>query len=250
MLEPRSRWVFPTAVDLDPALLMAGRELGLSDRVVGLLARRGVVEAAELRAFLGDPVASLNDPRRLPDAEAFEGRVRLARERGERVMVFGDFDADGITGLTILVIALRRFGVVALPYVPSRLDEGHGLSLAAVEAAVAAGATVIVTVDTGTSSIAEAEAARARGIDVLITDHHRVPDRLPPAVAIVNPHRPDATYPERRLAGSGVAFTLARLLLGDVALDLADLAAIGTVADVAPVLGENRAIVRLGLARI
>ncbi|HYL41436.1 MAG TPA: hypothetical protein VET90_09015, partial [Candidatus Binatus sp.] len=103
MLEPRSRWVFPTALDLEPALLAAGRELGLSERVVGLLARRGILEATELRAFLGDPKASLNDPRALPDAEAFEARVRLARERGERVMVFGDFDADGITGLTILV---------------------------------------------------------------------------------------------------------------------------------------------------
>ncbi|HET9680507.1 MAG TPA: hypothetical protein VFP19_00605, partial [Candidatus Limnocylindrales bacterium] len=153
MLEPRSRWVFPTRLDVDPTLLAAGRDLGLSERIVGLLARRGVGDAAGLRAFLGDPVASLNDPRSLPDAEAFEARVRLARDRDETVMVFGDFDADGITGLTILVIALRRFGVSTVPYVPSRLDEGHGLSLAAVEAAVTAGATVIVTVDTGTSSV-------------------------------------------------------------------------------------------------
>src|SRR5205823_790681 len=108
----------------------------------------------------------------------------------------------------------------------------------------------IVTVDTGTSSAAEVAAAQERGIDVLITDHHRVPEVLPPATAVVNPHRADSAYPDRRLAGSGVAFTLARLLLGDAALDLADLAAIGTVADVAPVLGENRAIVRLGLDRI
>ncbi|HJW22906.1 MAG TPA: single-stranded-DNA-specific exonuclease RecJ [Candidatus Limnocylindrales bacterium] len=250
MLEPRSRWVFPNPLELDPTLVEAGHDLGLSDRVVGLLARRGILDPAELRAFFGDPAASLNDPRLLPDAEAFEARIRAARDRDERVMVFGDFDADGVTGLVIMADALRRFGVTAVPYVPSRLDEGHGLSLAAVEAAVAGGATVIVTVDTGTSSTAEVEVAAARGIDVLVTDHHRVPDRLPPAVAIVNPHRADATYPERRLAGSGVAFTLARLLLGDAALDLADLAAIGSVADVAPVLGENRAIVRLGLARI
>ena len=250
MLEPRSRWVFPNPLELDPSLVEAGHDLGLSDRIVGLLARRGVVDPAELRAFFGDPAASLNDPHLLPDAGAFEARIRAARDRRERVMVFGDFDADGVTGLVIMADALRRFGVTAVPYVPSRLDEGHGLSLAAVQAAVAGGATVIVTVDTGTSSTAEVEVAASHGIDVLITDHHRVPDRVPPAVAIVNPHRADATYPERRLAGSGVAFTLARLLLGDAALDLADLAAIGSVADVAPVLGENRAIVRLGLARI
>jgi single-stranded-DNA-specific exonuclease len=250
VLEPRARWVFPDPLELDPRLLETGRGLGLSERVVGLLARRGVLDSAALRAFLGDPVESLNDPRRLPDADAFETRIVAARDRGEMVMVFGDFDADGITGLAVLTLALRRLGVRALPYVPSRLDEGHGLSIAAVEAAAIAGAAVIVTVDTGTSSVVEVGAAAARGIDVLVTDHHRVPEVLPPAAAIVNPHRADATYPERRLAGSGVAFTLARLLLGDAALDLADLAAIGTVADVAPVLGENRAIVRLGLARI
>jgi len=250
VLEPRARWVFPNPVDLDPGLLETGLGLGLSARVVELLVRRGITAPDELRSFLGPAEASLNDPRLLPDADAFAARIAAVRSASERVMVFGDFDADGITGLATLTIALRRLGVDAVPYVPSRLDEGHGLSLAAVEAAVAQSAGVIITVDTGTSSVAEATAAQARGIDVLITDHHRVPEVLPPAVAIVNPHRSDATYPDRRLAGSGVAFTLARLLLGDAALDLADLAAIGTVADVAPVLGENRAIVRLGLERI
>ena len=204
----------------------------------------------DLRRFLGDPAGSLHDPARLPDAEVFRERIARAREAGEAVLVFGDFDADGVTGLAILTIALRRLGVEAIPYVPSRLDEGHGLSRAAVAAAVTAGARVIITVDTGSSSVAEVAAANAAGLDVLITDHHRVPAVLPPAHAIVNPHRPDASYPDRRLAGSGVAFTLARLLLGESALDLADLAAIGTVADLAPVLGENRAIVQLGLERL
>ena len=247
MLAPRSRWVFPTTVAVSQTLLDAGTDVGLGARVVGLLAARGVTAEDDLRRFMGDPAAGLHDPSRLPDAAAFQDRVRRARDGGERVLVFGDFDADGITGLTILTLALRRLGVDALPYVPSRLDEGHGLSLAAVAAAQAAGATVIVTVDTGSSSVTEVAAANAAGIDVLITDHHRVPAQLPNALAIVNPHRDDATYPDRRLAGSGVAFTLARLLLGDAALGLADLAAIGTVADLAPVLGENRAIVQLGL---
>ncbi len=247
MLAPRSRWLFPTTVAVPPALLDAGRDLGLGARVVGLLAARGVIAEDDLRRFMGDPAAGLHDPERLPDAGIFRDRILRARDAREGVLVFGDFDADGITGLAILTLALRRLGVEVLPYVPSRLDEGHGLSLAAVEAARTAGATVIVTVDTGSSSVAEVAAANAAGIDVLITDHHRVPAELPPALAIVNPHRADATYPERRLAGSGVAFALARLLLGDAALNLADLAAIGTVADLAPVLGENRAIVQLGL---
>ncbi len=214
--------------------------------------RRGVGDAADVARHLGEPRDGLHDPALLPDADVFLARIRRARDGAETVLVFGDFDADGITGLAILTIALRAYGVVVLPYVPSRLEEGHGLSLAAVDAATREGARVIVTVDTGTTSVAEVAAARARGIDVLITDHHRVPAELPAAVAIVNAHRPDSRYPDRRLSGAGIAFALARLLLGDgpEALALADLAAIGTVADVAPILGENRAIVRLGLAAI
>ena len=250
MLVPRSRWLFPTQTTVPVELLATGQELGIGPRALGILAARGVTAEDDLRRFLGDPAGSLHDPSRLPDAEVFRERIGRAREAGEPVLVFGDFDADGITGLAILTIAFRRLGLETIPYVPSRLDEGHGLSLAAVDAAVTAGARVVVTVDTGSSSVAEVAAANAAGLDVLITDHHRVPATLPQALAIVNPHRPDATYPERRLAGSGVAFTLARLLLGEAALELADLAAIGTVADLAPVLGENRAIVQLGLERL
>jgi single-stranded-DNA-specific exonuclease len=250
VLAPRSRWRFPTPVVASPSLLEAGQDLGLGPRVVALLAARGLTEPDDLHRFLGDPAGALHDPHRLPDAAIFGARIAAARERGERVLVFGDFDADGITGLAILTLALRRIGVQAIPYVPSRLEEGHGLSRAAVEAAGAAGATVIVTVDTGSSSVDEVAVANGAGIDVLITDHHRVPAVLPAALAIVNPHREGADYPDRRLAGSGVAFTLARLLIGEAALDFADLAAIGTVADLAPVLGENRAIVQLGLERL
>ena len=250
MLAPRSRWLFPDPTTVPVGLLATGQELGIGPRALGILAARGVTAEDDLRRFLGDPAGSLHDPSRLPDALVFRDRISRARETGEPVLVFGDFDADGITGLAILTIAFRRLGVEAIPYVPSRLDEGHGLSRAAVDAAVAARARVIVTVDTGSSSVAEVAAANAAGVDVLITDHHRVPAALPQALAIVNPHRADATYPERRLAGSGVAFTLARLLLGEAALELADLAAIGTVADLAPVLGENRAIVQLGLERL
>src|SRR5262249_49075925 len=155
---------------------------------------------------------------------------------------------DGLTGLAILVRALRSMGVDAVPYVPDRLEEGHGLSLAAVAAAELAGCRLLITVDTGTSSALEIAEANRRGIDVLVTDHHRAPATLPPALAIVNPQRSDSEYPHRRLAGSGVAFKLAQLLLADEpdgpsrALSFADLATIGTVADVAPILGENRAI--------
>ena len=253
MVEPRFRWTFPAAVSLGPDLLEAAQRHALSVRVAGILAARGVAAGADLDAWFATPHAGLHDPSLLPDAAVARARLERAKADGERVLVFGDFDADGLTGLAILVLALRRFGVEALPYVPSRLEEGHGLSLAALDAAAEAGARLIITVDCGSTSVAEITAARRRGIDVIVTDHHRVPTVLPDALALVNPHRADSVYPDRRLAGSGVAFKLACLLLADepggrdAALGLADLATIGTVADVAPIVGENRAIARLGL---
>jgi single-stranded-DNA-specific exonuclease len=256
VVEPRFRWTFPLDVAPSPSATEVALQRGIPLRLAGLLAARGAVTGEELIAWFADPLDGLHDPARLPDAALLLARVRTARERGERILVFGDFDADGLTGLAIMTLALRRLGVAVEPYVPSRLDEGHGLSLAALDAAVRTGCTVIITVDCGTTSVAEVAEANTRGIDVIITDHHRVPALLPEALAIVNPHRPDATYPDRRLAGSGVAFKVAQLLLADepggpaAALDFADLATIGSVADVAPVVGENRAIARLGLERM
>ena len=256
MVEPRFRWTFPPVGATVDAVVPDAAGPGLSARLATLLATRGVLSREEQVAWFADPLAGLHDPGRLPDADRLVVRIGAARDRGERVMVFGDFDADGLTGLAIMTLALRRFGIDVMPYVPSRLDEGHGLSLAAVDAAVQHGAALIITVDCGTTSVAEIAAANGRGLDVIVTDHHRVPPLLPDAIAIVNPHRPDATYPDRRLAGSGVAFKVAQLLLADepggpaAALDLADLATIGSVADVAPIVGENRAIARLGLERM
>jgi single-stranded-DNA-specific exonuclease len=256
MVEARYRWIFPETVGLSSGLLDMAGEQRVSARLAGILARRGVVTVDDLGAWFAAPTAGLHDPMRLPDAGVLLARLRQARARGEMVQVFGDFDADGLTGLAILTIALRRFGIVVVPYVPSRLDEGHGLSLAAIDHAIASGATVIVTIDCGSSSSTEIAAANERGLDVIVTDHHRVPAVLPPALAVVNPQRVDSSYPDRRLAGSGVAFKLAQLLLADVeggpaaALDLADLATIGTVADLAPIVGENRAIARIGLERL
>lgn len=211
----------------------------------------------ELRSFVDPPESALHDPMLLPDAELFRDRVRKAAAAGERAMVFGDFDADGLTGLAILTLALRRLGLDTQPYVPSRLDEGHGLSLAAVALAAAEGRSLIVTVDCGTTSVAEIAAAADAGIDVLVTDHHAVPEVLPRAVAIVNAHRPESRYPDPRLSGAGIAFKLAQALFQEGthedrawALGLADLACIGSVADVVPIAGENRAILRLGIGKL
>ncbi len=256
MIEPRFAWRLAEPVTPSPDLLASGARHGLGARAVGLLAARGLAAGTDIDAFFAPPLDALHDPRLLPDAEAFVERIARARSGAERVLVFGDFDADGLTGLAIMVRALRRLGIDTIPYVPSRVDEGHGLSRKALAAAAAAEARVIVTVDCGSTSVAEIGEARSAGIDVLVTDHHRLPPELPAALAIVNPQRADSRYPERRLAGSGVAFKLAQLLLAaepggpGEALALVDLATIGSIADLVPILGETRAIVRLGLAAI
>ena len=252
MITSRYRWRVAPPAPAGAGFAEAARARGIGEPAAAILASRGVRDAAALDAFVGPAEHGLHDPRLLPDAQRVVERVRRAIRDREGVMVFGDFDADGLTGLAVLVRALRSLGVDATPYVPSRLAEGHGLSVASVERARAEGRTLIVTVDCGSSSPDEVDLARAAGIDVIVTDHHHVPERIPAAVAFVNPHRADSVYPDPRLAGAGVAFTVARLLHGELGggwdpLDLADLAMIGTVGDVAPILGENRAIARIGL---
>jgi len=255
-LAPRFDWLVPAPAELSPETLAAATDRGLSPRLMRALARRGTWSAAELLALVDNPRRALHDPMLLPNADRFRERVRRAVSANERFLVFGDFDADGLTGLAILTLALRRLGLDAEPYVPSRVDEGHGLSLAAVERARTEGRAVIVTVDCGTTSVAEVAAARALGIDVLISDHHAIPDVLPDAAALVNAHLPGSNYPDSRLSGAGIAFKLAQALLADeplgpeYALGLVDLAAVGSVADMVPIAGENRAILRLGLERL
>lgn len=255
MLEPRFRWTVPTPAEVGPAVRSAGEAHGLGTHALELIVRRGVSDVQALEQFFAPPVLGLHDPRLLPDADRFVERIDRARTKGEHVLVFGDFDADGLTGLAVMTRTLRRLGIDVTPYVPGRVSEGHGLSEQGIEAAGTAGASLIITVDCGSSSAAEAALARTRGLDVIVTDHHRVPETAPEAVAFVNPHRADATYPDRRLTGAGLAYRLAALLLAGARLhddraELAALATVGTVADVAPVLGENRSIARLGLEGI
>jgi len=191
----------------------------------------------------------------LKDMDRAAARVRQALGRGELIAVYGDYDVDGITATCLLTQFLAARGGNVAPYIPSRLGEGYGLNAEAVHILAQRGAGLIITVDCGITAVEEARLAGQLGVDVVITDHHACKEELPPAAAVVDPHRPDCPYPFKGLAGVGVALMLALAVAGPeeapaVFEQFCDLAAVGTVADVMPMTGENRAIVSLGLARL
>ena len=228
---------------------------GFSPLTAAALCARGVSTPEQARAFLSSDPASLHDPMRLPDMARAVEMVRGAVSRGEKIAVFGDYDVDGITSTCLLTRYLRGQGADVVYYIPDRLREGYGLSVGAMDAIHAQGVRLIVTVDSGISAFEEVDRARALGMEVVITDHHECREKLPAAGAVVNPCRPDSTYPFTSLAGVGVAFKLICALEGAGSQQrlletYADLVALGTVADVMPLVGENRAIVAAGLRRM
>jgi single-stranded-DNA-specific exonuclease len=241
---PRLEWLLPEPVVEPPAFSGFGRP------VATLLARRGFVDDEQLAAFLHAGEASLHDVSLMADADVALGRIEHAIEAGERIAIWGDYDADGMTAVVVWVLALRALGVEPLRHVPSRLAEGYGLSPGGLRRLRAAGADLVITCDCGVTNAIEVELADQLGMDVIVTDHHLPSGALPRAVAVVDPHRSDCAYPDPDLTGAGIAFKLASALLarrGAAAADLAGMAAIGTIADMAPMTGESRAIVRLGL---
>ena len=219
-----------------------------------LVYNRGIRSRDQLELYLAADERLSHDPMLLPDMDRAVDRLRRAMDGGEAVAVFGDFDTDGVTATALLIEALQDLGVRVLPYIPSRVDEGHGLNAVAVESLRSQGASVMVTVDCGVSSEEEVSLASALGMDTVITDHHSIGGHLPQAVAVVNPSRDDSVYPYASLTGVGLALKLAQALYADLGRPLPDrlveLAALGTVADVGPLTDENRYIVKLGLERI
>ena len=215
-----------------------------------VLAARGLSTPEKANAYL-DCASPLPDPFALTDMHLAAGRVGLAMTRGERIAVFGDYDVDGVTATCLLTDFLRKNGADCIPYIPGRLEEGYGLNSIALHALAEQGVSLIVTVDCGITAVEEAKLCRDLGMDLVITDHHECKEILPDAVAIVDPHRPDDSYPHKTLSGVGVAFKLAAALCGDpeqVLRDYADMVCLGTVADVMPLQGENRVFVARGLA--
>ena len=214
-----------------------------------VLASRGLTDPKKAAAYLSCD-AELYDPFLMTDMDKAVARVQQAIDRGEKIAVFGDYDVDGITSTCMLTDFLRRRGANCVSYIPSRLEEGYGLNPIAIEQLSAEGVNLIISVDCGITAIAEAELCREKGIDLVITDHHECKDRLPAAVAVVDPHRPDGGYPHKNLSGVGVAFKLACALCGDqeaVLREYADMVCLGTVADVMLLQGENRVFVARGL---
>ena len=236
----------------DPAQQRELCAAGYSSLTAAVLCSRGynTVEAAHNYLSTDCP---LHDPMELADMDRAVARVRLALDRGEKIAVFGDYDVDGITATCLLTDFLRRRGGDVTPYIPARIEEGYGLNEIAITALQAEGVSLIVTVDCGITADHEAALCRSLGIDLVITDHHECKDALPEALAVVDPHRRDCTYPHGHLAGVGVAFKLAAAVDGDqeaVLRRYCDLVCLGTVADVMPLQGENRTMVALGLDKL
>ena len=239
-----------------------GQKMGLPSLFAQLLINRGVEDEREAEEFLYPSLKGLKDPFLMKGMEEGVQRMVRAISRREKVMIFGDYDVDGITSTALLKIFLREAGLDPLHYIPSRLEEGYGLSAQAVKRAASMGVSLLVTVDCGITNFQEVKLARETGMDVIIIDHHHPPALLPPTTAIINPLQRDCPFPFKGLAAAGVVFfflmALRRTLRevghwerGEPNLKrMLDLVALGTVADIVPLTGENRTLVYFGLKEL
>jgi single-stranded-DNA-specific exonuclease len=249
---PAARWTGPRSYDVALAERLT-QELRLPPLVAALLVARGYADIETARTYLRPRMDQLHPPLAMQGMADAVTRLSTAIRAGETILVHGDYDVDGMCSTTILVRTLRHLGANAVPFAPHRIHDGYDLGDAGVRAAVAAGATLVVTCDCGTTAHEPVADLRRRGIDVIITDHH-LPSRPPPdCVAVLNPRVAGCEYPDKDLCAAAVAFKLALALLDhhgagpNVALNMLDLVALATVADVAPLRGENRILVRYGL---
>lgn len=223
--------------------------------LVQVLYNRGLAEKAEISGFLSKTLSHSDDPFQLLGMQAAVDRIQRALKSGESIVVYGDYDADGVTASVLLVQALRAMGAARVqPYIPHRIDEGYGLNNSALKKLAKHGNSLLITVDCGIRAVKQIEYANQIGLDVIVTDHHTVGSQVPPAAAVIDPKQAGDTYPEQQLAGVGLAYKLieglqqAGIKLQNLDIDdLLDLVALGTVADLAPLLGENRQLVSRGL---
>ncbi len=254
LAKPGSRWLLP---DETPEAAALAAELGIATAAAKVLVARGLGDPAAARRFLCPSLDDLLDPLTLRDMPAAIERIRRAIAASEKILIYGDYDVDGTTSVVLLTKAIELAGGAADYHVPHRLKDGYGMRPEVVETMAAEGVKLIVSVDTGIRAAEVVKRARELGIDVIVTDHHLPDSELPPALAVLNPNRPDCPYAEKNLCGAGVAFKLVQGLLATlgwpdakvrrVCESFLKIAAIATVADVVPLTGENRVIVKHGL---
>ena len=256
----------PGNSETDGVIKDISKETGLSELCSRLIFNRGFKTAEGAKKFLNNEEAILHDPFLLKDIVPAIERIKKAIEDRETIAIYGDYDVDGVTSVSMLYLYLSSLGGGEIGYyIPSRDGEGYGLSCSAIDKLAARGVSLIITVDTGITAYEEADYARSLGIEMVITDHHECRPELPECCAVINPHRNDCSYPFAELAGVGVVFKLICAYemmrcresgepeingVRRICNEYADLAAIGTIADVMPIIDENRLIVTIGLKMI
>lgn len=223
------------------------KERKLPETIAKLLWQRNIRTPEQLRRFLDPQLTDFHDPFLMADMDKVVTRIQQAVENGEKILVYGDYDADGITSATVMKEALELIGGEVTVYLPNRFTDGYGPNQGVYQYFIDSGIQLIVTVDNGVSGHEAIDYANSRGVDVLVTDHHELPDVLPNALGIIHPRHPLGQYPFPDLAGVGVAFKVACALLDEIPLEFLDLVAIGTIADLVSLTGENRALVTIGL---
>ena len=247
LIIPTYNWQFSPQVE-DADFTKIAKSVGLSSEVACLLFQRGIKDESSLKKFLEPSLEDLHDPYLLHDMDKAVDRIRQAIEQGELILVYGDYDADGMTSASIVKESLEQLGAECLVYLPNRFTDGYGPNASVYKYFIGQqGVSLIVTVDNGVAGHEAIDLAQSMGVDVIVTDHHSMPEVLPDAYAIIHPEHPEANYPFKHLAGCGVAFKLACALLEEVQVELLDLVAIGTIADMVSLTDENRIMVQYGL---
>lgn len=260
------RWVYPsngTSDETGGHIKRLSDELTISPILAEILVRRGITTKDQARLYFRPSIDDLLDPFLMEDMRKAAGRIIKAIETGEQIMVYGDYDVDGTNGVSLLSTFLAKIGAKVSTYIPDRLKEGYGLSIAGIDNAKNIGITLLISIDCGITAHKQVEYARSLSLDVVICDHHEPGDELPPAFAILNPLKPTCPYPFKHLCGCGVGFKLIQALStfelvqsafgGNIENQLAsylDLVALATTADIVPLVGENRTMVKLGLELI
>lgn len=247
MIIPTYNWQFAPQVE-DADFTKIAKKAGLGPEAARLLFSRGIKDEDSLSRFLAPSLDDLHDPYLLHDMDKAVNRIRRAIEQGEFILIYGDYDADGMTSASILKETLEQLGAECLVYLPNRFTDGYGPNASVYKYFIEQqGISLIVTVDNGVAGHEAIDLAQSMGVDVIVTDHHSLPEVLPDAHAIVHPEHPESDYPFKHLAGCGVAFKLACALLEEVQVELLDLVAIGTIADMVSLTDENRIMVQYGL---